>query len=123
MSTMTEREMLELAAKAAGYEVRKNYEVRDADDIFKGLQIRTDPRTKFSGVWNPIKNSDDALNLAVRLKLEILPEIMRKNGCDVRNHQGEWFTEQYKDHNEDAMSALFLAITRAAAEIGRSKHE
>ena len=58
---MTDREMLELAAKAAGYET-----IQFSD--YSGFQI-LDMDAGYSGWWNPLENNGDNFKLAVKLGL------------------------------------------------------
>lgn len=115
----TDRELLELAAKAAG--VMPSF--------------KTEPRWKGgSDYWNPLEDDGDALRLAVtlRLKLEVNEAsiIVTWNWEDFeaadpvceypdRNFQGrdEGFIVTYSQH----AAAARRAIVRAAAEIGRAK--
>jgi hypothetical protein len=101
---MTDKELLELAAKAAGI------------DIFcwAGRDVGS-----FSPVvlpdalsWNPLTEDADALRLAVKLGLQIsegVAEVWR-DGKEV----GYFFEDE-----ENRYAATRRAITRAAAEIGK----
>jgi hypothetical protein len=62
---MTDKELLELAAKAAGYKVwiRCNGKVLHSD-IWKNSNIEWTP-------WNPLTDDGDALRLAVKLGLDV----------------------------------------------------
>ena len=67
---MTDRELLDAAAKAAGHGV-------EFDDA-SGLVFMD---TKFTGVlWNPLHNDGDALRLAVRLGLTVMETRHEKEG-------------------------------------------
>jgi hypothetical protein len=100
---MIDRELLELAAKAAGM---VGYEYMAVDE--GGSQ---------SEYWNPLIDDGDALRLAVKLKLSI------ENGeydVDVE----VWYElSNLRRLNEfygnDPYAATRRAITRAAAEIGK----
>ena len=96
---MTDREMLELAAKAAGYEVRSDGE--------GGLTVPT--RRGASREWNPLEDDGDALRLAVQLGFVVEP------GKCWHSHRGPAFGE---DVLGGVMAATRRAIVRAAAEIG-----
>jgi hypothetical protein len=70
----TDRKLLERAAKAANLDVCW-FTKRDvggyADDVYEDIQL-SEQRLHFSGsqrVWNPLQDNDDALKLAVKLKL------------------------------------------------------
>ena len=108
---MTDRELLELAAKAAG--VEGAYRAQYAGDKEYGGFWH-------SGVcWNPLTDDGDALRLAVKLKLTVQQNEM---SVYVFTHNG---TTPYAETNEvhrneiDPYAATRRAIVRAAAEIGR----
>jgi hypothetical protein len=95
-----DKELLELAAKAAGVDYAR-YEDR------YGLTIYYDKPTD-PAYWNPLTNDGDALRLVV--KLELQPEF--DNGqCLIGDNILEPF-------GVDKYAATRRAITRAAAEIG-----
>lgn len=99
---MTDREMLELAAKAAGYDVRSDGE--------GGLVIPT--RRGACRDWDPINNDGDALRLAVKLKIDLL---FNDTGVETWS-ANNWFYGE--DFGDDPLSAARRAIVRAAAQIG-----
>jgi len=94
------RELLELAARAAGYQI-------DFTD-WRDCGGWTDYRQIPGGYWNPLVNDGDALRLAVKLcghgfamvDLDIPIIQARIDGADMQ-------------------SAARLAIVKAAAEIGK----
>lgn len=101
---MNDRELLTLAAKAAGIELEGWYESADAFNA------------PYHGWWNPLTDDGDAFRLAVKV------------GGELRLHTEEnWsaFGVIYSDegmfeyHNNDPYAATRRAIVRAAAEIGR----
>lgn len=108
---MTDKELLELAAKAAGIEI---YTQIDNAILY---QVG-----KYLGHWSPLTDDGDALRLAVKLKIE--PHFVGESvhavilqGTDV----GEW--EQVLAEEliaNDPYAATRRAIVRAAAEIGKS---
>lgn len=108
MKTMTDRELLEAAAKAAGIEVE-----RDA----RGFYECEDGISGCSGVWNPLEDDGDALRLAVRLGLSIT-----RSHCEccigVSDHKDVDWLESI---HGDALAATRRAIVRAAAAIGEQK--
>ena len=109
---MSDKELLELAAKAAGIEVLGvSFEM---DGSFAGFPIGGQK------VWNPLTDDGDALRLAVKLGLHISQQlsyvaVMQPHG-GAGSHRLQW-TEQY---NNDPYAATRRAIVRAAAEIGRT---
>ena len=98
---MTDKELLELAAKAAGVEIEwhsPNIEVWDFAQV---------PN------WNPLTDDGDALRLAVKLKMDVNYD-HEKVGANC----GRGAVELLGD---DPCAATRRAIVRAAAEIGKNK--
>lgn len=106
---MTDRFLLELAAKAAGLIVEWN------DDLD---EWQMDYGIGFAECWNPLEDDGDALRLAVALRLDISPQpdgkVEVSNQWD-RPEELRWAWEAYGD---DAQAATRRAIVKAAAEIG-----
>ena len=98
---MTDRELLEFAAKAAGYEYLWNIDSL----LIKGS----------SGRWNPLTDDGDALRLAVKLGFCISPPDPYLNKVYV----SAYGTGAVEDCGDDPYAATRRAIVRAAAEIGR----
>ena len=108
---MSDRELLELAAKAAGICLEDGHHWVD------GFWTR----------WNPLTNDGDALRLAVRLRLHARQFPIFDDGFDAPLGM----VEVWRVDDDDAMHVEFLrsgddrlvatrrAIVRAAAEIGR----
>ena len=98
---MTDRELLELAAKAYGYEIY------DYDKSNNQCWIMPDGQTP----WSPLTDDGDALRLAVKLKIGSLFALQ------------QWGNENMDDANsayeQDPYAATRRAIVRAAAEIGK----
>ena len=105
---MTDRELLEFAAKAAGIVIKEW-------DYGEPVVDPTDGNYNFN--WNPLTDDGDALRLAVKLKLEIE---FSSNFVNVgTSHCGrEW--HMARESGDDLYAATRRAIVRAAAEIGRS---
>lgn len=113
---MTDRELLEGAARAAGLKISPiRQEMRDADGFgHVGLWIHG-----VSTCWNPLRDDHDALRLAVKLKLQVLTG----QGPDgditwVRPPEELDIEGPSERHGSDANAATRRAIVRAAAEIG-----
>ena len=106
---MTDRELLELAAKAAGLTI-KPVEMKNVafagDDRFIGYSI--DPHEWLRGWFNPLTDDGDALRLAVKLG------ILSRHNNDMLNMLIE---AEQKYNLRDA--ATRRAIVLAAAEIGK----
>ena len=118
---MTDRELLELAAKAAGLDsIVDSY---GWDDIGGGCFLDgNEPPT----VWNPLKDDGDALRLFVRMPFSEL--YVSEIGVTVflpRKPVGEGLNlkcdEYAEEHGGDIAAATRRAITRAAAEIQRQR--
>ena len=105
----TDRELLELAAKASG-ELTASWYGNDA--YFDGVLSR----------WNPLNDDGDALRLAVDLDLAIVPyPIYNKQKHSVlvqKKNLDESRFEKMELHGDDPYAATRRAITRAAAAIG-----
>ena len=115
---MTDRELLELAAKAAGYMVNANKQAeRDAlgyGDV--GLWIDS-----VSTCWNPLNDSGSAFELLATMPS--LRGLSLKFGApsiemDVAWGSGSIVYVEYAGKDVDRASAMRAAIVRAAAEIG-----
>ena len=118
---MTDRELLELAAKAAGIGVEWKEVIRSRMAEFKSIQ-----HTKHCGFfadgkeWNPLAADGAALRLAVKLGIE--PRFIdnsHSNGVELSRvtlHNISGIVEKVGD---DSYAATRRAIVRAAAEIGR----
>ncbi len=112
---MTDRELLEAAAKAAGVEATAIV----ADGI---------PHRFGGGYWNPLADDGDALRLAVRLGLHARQFPILDNGFDAPLGMVEvWRVDdddplhvEFLRSGDDRLVATRRAIVRAAAEIGRN---
>jgi len=103
---MTDRELLELAAKAAGIE-------HGADRFDSGISLTLpDGRHKSIPKWNPLTDDGDALRLMVALRMDAITS----GGRTTVYCRGLSATEY---HGADPCAATRRAIVRAAAEIGR----
>lgn len=112
---MADRELLELAAKAAG-----KYGLRYVDNEPIQGSYRTGLWCDFEDqCWNPLTDNGDAFRLAVKLKMDIRPseEIQAINIWSY--FLDRWIGEFY-DGDNDPYAATRRAIVRAAAEIGRA---
>lgn len=120
-----DRELLELAARAAGIEFTwglKQIQVGEPD-TWGVRQYREEPCPMTAGrYWNPLTDDGDALRLAVKLGLYL--EIDRPNTrCSALPEPDNipFSRERYGGkRGQDACAALRRATVRAAAEIGRA---
>ena len=121
---MTDRELLELAAKAAGVEEAVYVEcVKDYDSKDFGEPALQVGHSTWH-TWNPLTDDGDALRLWVKLKLDIsfgdvsffdddfgFPVTYWREAQDVKG---------FVLHENDPYAATRRAIVRAAAEIGKA---
>ena len=103
---MTDRELLELAAKAAGIKVKGYFEDEPTLLIKPGIRL---PPAR----WNPLTDDGDALRLAVKLDLHIL---RFTNNTTVK--ASTWIDSFDERDDVDPYAATRRAIVRAAASIG-----
>ena len=103
---MTDKELLELAAKAAG---RTNWQSKTR---------YVDARCDSEGVpyWNPLTDDGDALRLAIKLQLGLR---VPQSTSQVYVQVGETPNAILEKINGDPYTATRRAIVRAAAEIGK----
>lgn len=117
---MSNIELLELAAKAAGYEWRKDIaDYRKARGIV-GLWI-VEP---MSTMWNPLSDDGYALQLAVKLNLDIVFDCGDEGGfVRVMPNYDIGFdfpnTTELLGPPARSCAGTRRAIVRAAAEIGK----
>jgi hypothetical protein len=110
---MTDRELLELAAKAAGMP----HQWCDAWNTM--ARPRPDGGFFFDKVWNPLTNDGDALRLAVALN--IWPVRQYDRPAIVVQKGAAYFDELASEPiGDDPYAATRRAIVRAAAELGRN---
>lgn len=112
-----DRELLELAAKAAGYFIKwGSYIVCDDPVDCRDIPyVKTHQYDEAEWYWNPLEDDGDALRLAVRLGLDIITR--RVNGgayAGTPNHSADAYAEA-----DDPYAATRRAIVRAAAAIGK----
>ncbi|MNF93649.1 hypothetical protein D3C84_763320 [compost metagenome] len=118
---MNDRELLELAAKAAGIHgvlvERPAIDGYPTDFVGIGRSAAT-----IAPLWNPLADDGDALRLAVKLGARVYVYPGHGDDCtivatdDAARYKG-WAREP---HNGDPEKATRRAIVRAAAEIGRA---
>jgi hypothetical protein len=104
---MTDRELLEAAAKAAGLDLA----TWDEESGCMNYQFRS-PLTNMH-LWNPLADDGDALRLAVKLEIRVEPMSI---WCVAYSGSvcADQFSERVKD---DACAATRRAIVRAAAAL------
>lgn len=115
MADMNDRELLELAAKAAGYKLDGMAARHIAQGVGPDDMLRLNDRGGHS-VWSPLTDDGDALRLAVKLKMSVEISDYEAStyayaGDVPRLHAMELW-------RDDRDAATRRAIVRAAAEIG-----
>ena len=103
-----DRELLELAAKAAGLKVR-------IWNGHTGVMCSIDD-DRHGRMWMPLTDDGDALRLAVALRLTIYHDelaVIIKH----KRYSWEWMGEMVDEDSGDRNSATRRAIVRAAAAI------
>jgi hypothetical protein len=107
---VSDRELLELAAKAAGIDYKPDNKDWKHDDHCAFWDY--DDLCTCGARWNPLDDDGDALRLAVKLRLTVFEaSVLTPDGDAVNVFPGE---------APDRYAATRRAITRAAAEIGRN---
>ena len=101
---MTDKEMLELAAKAAGYDINHRW---NEERLLLNPPVIDLCILGISTGWNPLTDDGDALRLAVKLGILNMNNILNK-----------YIIEEQRHHLRAA--ATRRAIVRAAAEIGKA---
>jgi len=126
MTDNTDKELLELAAKAAGIKA-----LRSPDGVLRDC-TGGDPMMNIFAAkpWNPLTDDGDALRLAVQLEMQVSIGFRRINvavyldrGVDDElsfNSGGALPVNIREVKSDDPLAATRRAIVRAAAEIGRS---
>ena len=127
---MTDRELLEAAAKAAGIDAKwEDEEAADFDAEYLGMRVAD--RGHLNEYWNPLADDGDALRLAVKLELHITPYpvyeepkhsvvVLRNQDFVQQMRTPHNPTEVVESYEDDPYAATRRAIVRAAAEIGRN---
>jgi hypothetical protein len=100
---MTDRELLELAAKAVRIEKDIFYSVIH-DTCFLVSKYDSGSEYQKDAEWNPLTDDGDALRLAVNLGINV---------------PTKWEVEKMERCGLDVYEATRRAIVRAAAEIGK----
>lgn len=120
---MTDRELLELAAKAASLEIMPlAQEGRDkAGYGAVGLYVRRSNGDLLSTCWNPLTSDGDALCLAVACDMTVCADgLATVSASSGYGHDKVMVTQTVSECGKDKSAATRRAIVRAAAEIGRA---
>jgi len=118
MTHDADRELLELAAKAAGIYCCWS----DHFNCCLTASHNSDGELEFDGGdWNPLADDGDALRLAVKLNMQIVitgkSDSLSVGITDARSTESGWMQAI---HIKDPYEATRRAIVRAAAAIGET---
>mgnify|MGYP001312284190 CR=1 FL=1 len=113
----TDRELLEMAAKAARIVVTRS---RLDDPLSRDMLIENSVRNPHqkAGPWNPLTDDGDALRLAVKLRMRVEPWGSGASAVVSVDNRALAAEPHYGD---DPERATRRAIVRAAAAIGGGK--
>lgn len=117
MTDQSDKELLELAAKAAGFTYRTSPEWHNtgAPQIWDGNDWID---------WNPLTDDGDALRLAVKLGIDVCIDTAQERPPQTQAigfaGDGADTVDAIEFHGDDHYAATRRAIVRAAASIGKS---
>lgn len=119
MTTKSDRELLELAAKAAELHLTWGEKYKIGDDEVDCTDMPyavSDSPDEAPAYWNPLEDDGDALRLAVKLgcSVDIGPDHVYVYDAASRH-------ELWEATAQDPYTATRRAIVRAAAAIGQEK--
>ena len=110
----TDRELIELAAKAADIKWDEDFVCYLGEPDALGLRAK----------WNPLADDGDALRLAVKLGLDVCVDTPHENEPHTHvigfSDNKTSATIDVVENHGDPYAATRRAIVRAAAEIGRT---
>jgi hypothetical protein len=121
---MTDKEILELAAKAAGFGAPKTGRTCWTESEYPRNSEKYGALWNYVGhmdtakLWNPLTDDGDALRLAVKLEIAINP--FAGKTVVAHTESGRLGHEKWDCWDDDPYAATRRAITRAAAEIGKA---
>lgn len=126
MTTESDRELLELAAKANGLPwkwVKCPAYKTEVPGILRRDEVH---EVDYYPGWNPLENDGDALRLAVKLEFDVTRysryEVAVTGRSPTHGTPGIYLTER-QSLDSDPYAATRRAIVRAAAEIARATHK
>ena len=114
---MTDRELLELAAKAAGYTHVPSVEIACGVRTQGWFIKETDAEPIKEERWNPLTDDGDALRLAVKLNMHVNVDGEEEYG-KVTEVYVDPRTELSEPHSTNPYAATRRAIVMAAAKVG-----
>lgn len=131
----TDRELIELAAKAAGFKLTREAWLDGIVCVWEAgcgapigahrINETEDGKVKLESVFvfNPLRSDGDALRLAVKLGLRVMvlhDASQPKPWLRVEDRSGRWTHAMVAEFENDPYAATRRTITRGAAEIGKA---
>jgi hypothetical protein len=119
---MTDRELLEFAAKAAGLEFDRSPHNGGGSgntgfDMMGNAVLDWHNNT----IWNPLTDDGDALRLAVKLRIKFRYSEVLGQGLACTGRSPDFEAQaNIEDFGRDEVACVRRAIVRAAAEIGKA---
>ena len=115
MEDLTDKELLELAAKSAGVEWQSY-------DLQKGLCLSPVPKKMYiTAYWNPLTDDGDAFRLAVKLKMNVSTWGLGASAYVVAENSDSVMEEEEPHYGDYPERATRRAIVRCAAEMQLNK--
>jgi hypothetical protein len=117
---MTEREMLEWAAKAAGL---KHMRWAGPNGLSQMLDpTRPESTGSIGGYWNPLTDDGDCARLEAACGINVAWCEIHVVASNSRAHPCDWLIgkEDFADHGGDRQKARRWVSTKAAATLGKS---
>jgi hypothetical protein len=108
--SMSDTELLESAAKAAGLDVVKRSDGERPGEVLVYGWHR--------GIWRPLTDDGDALRLAVKLRISVEPDFERVDCYMNRELLSTGFIYGMSPHKGDLNAATRRSIVYAAAVLG-----
>jgi hypothetical protein len=109
---MSDRELLELAAKAAGLATRPDWY-----DALLGVAV-VSKEQPFADRWNPLEIDSEALRLAVKLRMDV--QVWHDEVRCTTTHRATGDADATEAAGDNLDAAARRAIVRCAAEIGKT---
>jgi hypothetical protein len=107
---MNDRELVDMAAKAAGYTLNEDFDMHKRYWPWCWDLERN---------WCPLSDDGDALRLAVKVGLHNYFGIEIQSDCTQSTSFDPWEHCEFEEHNDDPYAATRRSIVRAAAVVGR----
>lgn len=107
---MNDRELLELAAKGAGYHVLTNWAELGYLDPFEKVYVQLEDYGDYK-LWDPLHEAGEAFQLAVAIRATVICA-RNHTACDVPG------TDEWVSVEDVTQEAANRAVVLAAAELG-----